>query len=284
MSDTLQRFIFDHTDIRGELVRLEQSYRDALTKHNYTPPVAKLLGDFLSAAALLSATLKFEGTLTLQARSQGEIPLIMAETTHDHTLRAIARDAENATSTDFHTLLKGGQLAITIDPTKGQRYQGIVPLEGSNLAECLEHYFQQSEQLSTRVWLASNEDCTTGMMLQELPASQSIDSEQRQEQWQHITHLANTLTTQEMLDLDFNTLLHRLYHQEQVRLFDPHTLSFQCSCSQQRTAKAIKALGRSEAEAVIAEQGNISIVCEFCHHQYHFNAATVAAIFEPPMH
>lgn len=284
MPDSMQRFIFDDTDVRGELVQLQQTYRDAMAKHNYPAPVAKLLGDFLSAAALLSATLKFDGTLTLQARSEGQVPLIMAEASANGTLRGIARDAEQASSDDFQTLLNNGQLAITITPTKGQRYQGIVPLDGTNLAECLEHYFQQSEQLATRLWFASDEQQCTGMLLQELPASESIDAETRSEQWQHLTHLAQTVTAEELLTLDTETLLHRLYHQEQVRLFDATELCFQCSCSEQRTGNAIKAIGQAEAEAIIEEQGSISIHCEFCHHHYQFDGAAVQAIFSPTIH
>ena len=284
MPDTIQRFIFDNTDVRGELVQLQQSYQDALGKHNYTGPVARLLGDFLNAAALLSATLKFEGTLTLQARSDGQVPLIMAEATSTGKLRGIARDAENANSESFQELLSNGKLAITITPHKGQRYQGIVPLDGNNLAECLEHYFQQSEQLATRLWFASDQQRSTGMLLQELPASDAIDADTRREQWLHLTHLAQTVSEQELLTLDIETLLHRLYHQEQVRLFEPSALSFQCSCSEQRTATAIKAIGLQEAQAIVEEQGAISIHCEFCHHHYRFDLAAINAIFLPPLH
>lgn len=284
MPDTMQRFIFDDTDVRGELVQLQQSYQQALDKHDYTAPVARLLGDFLSAAALLSATLKFDGTLTLQARSEGQVPLIMAEATSTGKLRGIARDAEDASSEDFQTLLSNGKLAITITPAKGQRYQGIVPLDGANLAECLEHYFQQSEQLATRLWFASDQQRSTGMLLQELPASEAIDADTRVEQWQHLTHLAQTITEQELLGLDTETLLHRLYHQEQVRLFEPSELSFQCSCSEQRTANAVKAIGQQEAEAIIEEQGAISIHCEFCHHHYRFDSDSIKVIFSPQIH
>ena len=284
MPDSLQRFIFDNTDVRGELVQLQQSYQDALSQHHYTAPVACLLGDFISAAALLSATLKFDGILTLQARTGGQVPLIMAEASSTGQLRGIARDAENATSEDFQTLLANGNLAITITPHQGQRYQGIVPLDGESLAQCLEHYFQQSEQLSTRLWFASDGQRSTGMLLQELPASDIIDIETRREQWQHLTHLAHTITDQELLTLDAHTLLHRLYHQEQVRLFEPSPLCFQCSCSEQRTANAIKAIGQQEAEDIIEQQGAISIHCEFCHHHYRFDLAAIRTIFSPSVH
>lgn len=284
MPDHIQRFIFDDADIRGELIQLEQSYLAALSKHQYSAPVAQLLGDFLCAAALLAQTIKFDGTLILQARSEGEIPLIMAEATSQGHVRGIARDADEAVSEDFQTLLKNGQLSITIDPAQGKRYQGIVPLDGNDLGECLEHYFSQSEQLSTRIILASDGRQAAGMLLQELPLSAEHGAQDRAQQWEHVTHLANTLSPQELLTLDFHTLLHRLYHQEQVRVFDPSALKFQCSCSQQRTEKAVQALGRKEAEALIAEAGEIAIHCEFCHHDYRFGSADLARIFETPLH
>lgn len=284
MTDQLQRFIFDNTDIRGEISRLEQSYQHCLAGHQYPKVIAHLLGEFMAAAALLSATLKFEGTLTLQARSDGQIPLIMAETNSEHKLRAIAKDADDADTSDFHTLLSNGRLCIIIDPTHGQRYQGIVSLEGDNLAQCLENYFYQSEQLSTRIWLTSNDTHAAGMMLQELPASQMINPEQREQQWEHMTHLAETLTQQELLSLDFQQLLYRLYHQEQVQVFDAAELEFQCSCSETRTLNALRTLGKTELLDIISEQGSVDINCEFCHQHYHFVEKDILDLFNPPIH
>lgn len=280
MIDQLQRFIFDNTDIRGELTHLEQSYQDTLAAHTYPKVVAQLLGEFLAAAALFSATLKFDGTLTLQARSEGEIPLILAEASSDHTLRAIARGADQASSEDFTQLLANGQLSITIIPKQGKRYQGIVPLEGDNLAQCLEMYFQQSEQLATRIWLACDGQQSAGMMLQELPASHRQEPEQRQQSWQHITTLAETLSQEELLSLEFDQLLYRLYHQEQVRIFTPTELSFSCSCSEARTLSTLRTLGQKELEDIIKEQGSIEVNCEFCHQHYRFGQSAVSQLFE----
>ena len=282
--DLLQRFIFDTTDIRGELTRLQKSYQDALGSHQYPEVVAHLLGEFLAAAALLSATLKFEGSLTLQARSDGEIPLIMAEVNSENHLRAIARNADGATSSDFKQLLARGQLSITIDPKQGNRYQGIVPLEGDNLAQCLETYFQQSEQLSTRIWLHSDGQRAAGMMLQELPANQTLDPDERQQNWQHMSKLAETLSEAELLDLPFKQLLYRLYHQEQVRLFDADSLQFKCRCSHSRTLSALRTLGEQELREILAEQGSIDINCEFCHQHYHFEDNDIKTLFQQILH
>lgn len=284
MTDLLQRFIFEDADVRGEITRLQQSYQDTLKAHSYPTPVSQLLGEFLAAATLLSATLKFEGTLTLQARSEGQIPLIMAEVSSDHTLRAIARSAEDANSNSFSDLLTKGLLSITIEPKQGQRYQGIVPLDGANLAQCLEKYFAQSEQLATRIWLYSDEKQAVGMLLQELPASQNRDRDQRQQDWEHLTKLAETLTPTELRTLEFSELLYRLYHQQTVRLFDPDTIAFACSCSEARTLSALRTLGQQELQQAIAELGAIDINCEFCHQHYRFLAPDIEQLFKPTLH
>ncbi len=285
MSDLSQRFLFDNTDIRGELVRLDQSFAALLSHHHYPEPVIHLLGEFIAAAALMSSTIKFEGTLILQARSDsGEIPLIMAEASSNKTFRAIARNADQASSSDFRQLLKKGQLIITIDPSKGQRYQGIVSLEGANLAQCLEQYFEHSEQLSTKLWLACDGSTATGMLLQELPADETRQQQQRAADWQHITHLANTLSAQELLSLDFETLLYRLYHQEHARLFEALAWSFKCGCCRDKTINTLLTLGQEELTVMLTEQDQIMITCEFCHQQYHFNEQDIKAIFDHPIH
>lgn len=274
MSDTLQRFLFDDCEIRGEHLQLEQSFRDILANHHYPPGVARLLGEFLVAAGLLSATLKFKGTLILQVRGNGEIPLLMAEANSDRQLRAIAREANQAMGEDFHQLLGSGQLAITIDPEQGTRYQGIVSLDGDNLAQCLENYFRQSEQLATRIWLHADGERAGGLMLQQLPATAP-----QQEQWEHLSTLADTVSDRELLELDADQLLYRLYHQETLRVFDPEPVSFHCSCSQQRMERALLSLGRAELEEILAERGLIDSNCEFCHRHYQFSAADIAALF-----
>jgi molecular chaperone Hsp33 len=284
MNDQLQRFLLDNTDIRGELVRLDKSYKNTLDAHVYPDAVARLLGEFLAAAVLLSATLKFDGNISLQARSNGEIPLIVAEASSEHTLRGIVRGADFASSDDFKTLLSNGHMTITIEPKQGKRYQGIVSLEGDNLAECIESYFRQSEQLSTRVWLSSNGKQVAGMMLQQLPSISDAQIEAREADWEHATHLANTLTSEELLGLDFNQLLYRLYNQEQVRLFDPADLEFSCHCSRDRTLRALMTVGEKELLEIISEQGSIETDCEFCHQHYQFDAKDIGELFEPSLH
>jgi len=282
MPDQTQRFLFDDSDVRGEIATLEESYQHVLAKHTYPEPVAQLLGELLAAAALLVGTLKFDGLLILQARSIGAVPLLMVECSSAREVRGIARyHAEqiqpDATLTE---LMPEGMLAITIDPANGQRYQGIVDLEGATLAECLTNYFAASEQLPTRFWLNADSRRACGLLLQQLPADRLKDPEERDASWEHLRTLADTLTAEELLGLDSETLLHRLYHQEQLRLFDALPIRFRCSCSRERSARALVSLGEEDALQLVAEQGgSVSIDCQFCNEKYTYDAADVAQLF-----
>lgn len=275
MTDSIIRFIFEQADIRGEHVQLQESYREVLNAHHYPPAVRALLGEFMAAASLLSATIKIDGSLTLQARSDGEVPLIMAEATSGGQLRAIAKTNDEVMGSGFHELLRNGQLCITIDPEQGKRYQGIVNLDGDNLASCIESYFRQSEQLSTRLWLATSDYSAAGLLLQELPGERDI------EYWQHVCQLADTVKAEELLELDCEALLYRLYHQEDVRLFPAEPLEFHCSCSRERLGRALLTLGREELESCIADLGQLDINCEFCNRRYLFEEADVRKLLDP---
>ena len=281
-SDYTQRFLFDDTDVRGEMVDLERSYSEVLAKHPYPEPVAQLLGEMLAAASLLCGTLKFDGLLVLQARSSGAVPLLMVECSSDREVRGIARYHEEQLTpgATLAELMPEGVLAMTIDPANGQRYQGIVALDGIDLAECLSNYFASSEQLPTRFWLNANGRRARGLLLQQLPADRLKDPEAREASWQHLTTLADTLTAEELLGLNTETLLHRLYHEEQVRLFDPRPIRFHCSCSRERSAKALISLGQHDAEQLLGEQGgSVTIDCQFCNQRYLFDASDVTQLF-----
>lgn len=282
MSDQTQRFLFENTDIRGEMVMLSGSYGHVLAKHDYPEPVAQLLGEMMAAAGLLVGTLKFDGLLVLQARSSGAVPLLMVECSSDREMRGIARyEAEQIQpGASLAELMPEGMLAITVDPARGKRYQGIVALDGYSLADCFSSYFATSEQLPTRFWLNADGRHACGMLLQQLPADRIRDAEGREQSWQHVTTLADTLTAEELLSLDTPTLLHRLYHQEQVRLFEPLPVRFHCSCSRERSATALASLGRDDAEALLREQdGEVVIDCQFCNQRYLFDAADIAQLF-----
>jgi molecular chaperone Hsp33 len=282
MSDFSQRFLFDDSDIRGELVGLTDSYSHVLAKHTYPQPVAQLLGELLAAASLLIGTLKFEGLLILQARSSGAVPLLMVECSSEGELRGIARyHAEQITAdANLRELMPDGVLAMTVDPKSGQRYQGIVDLEGDTLADCLTNYFATSEQLPTRFWLSADGQRARGLLLQQLPADRLKEADEREASWQHTMALADTLKAEELLGLDNETLLHRLYHQEALRLFDPRDLQFRCSCSRERSSRALISLGQADAEALVQEHGgSVEIDCQFCNERYLFDAADVLQLF-----
>ncbi len=288
--DSIRRFLFEQADIRGEIVTLNDSYQKALAHQTHLPaPIKLLLGEFLTAVSLLSTTLKFDGILTLQARGNGQIPLIMAECSHNQDIRGIADiadDADPATLTNDLQALMGskGVLAITIDPDQGQRYQGIVPLDSPSLAGCLEHYFEQSEQLATRLWLEAGDTAAGGLLLQQLPKQLNADSEQNQDVWETVVHLAETVKTEELQQLDHETLLFRLFHEQTVRVFEPAAVQFACSCSRERCANTLLTLGETEVTDILQEHAMITIDCQFCNQRYEFSAEEVDKLFHPVVH
>lgn len=274
MDDAVQRFTLEQTGIRGEVVRLSNSVQQATTMQHYPAVVRQTLNEFFAATALLSTTIKYDGRLILQARSTGQIPLIMAECHSSGTIRGIARGAAQADSDNFAELLSGGTLAMTLQPDKGEQYQGIVPLQGQSLADCLAYYFTQSEQLPTAFWFASTPRQVVAMMLQVLPSQQP-----KTDDWQQAVQLGATLTTEEMLTLDNETLLYRLFNSFGVRLHTSKAITFDCSCSSQRCLSAVHTLGQAEAETLLQEQGSIQMDCEFCGQHYEFGNSEIAQLF-----
>ncbi|PIE20714.1 MAG: Hsp33 family molecular chaperone HslO [Neptuniibacter caesariensis] len=273
--DQLQRIIFDELDIRGVVSGLEQTCSDCFANHNYPAVIQRVLGEMLAAVSLLSSNLKFEGRLILQAQGQGSVQLLMAETTHQRELRAIARfEGDIPEQASFVDLLPQGQVVITVEPEKGHRYQGVVPLDGDNLAECLENYFVSSEQLPTQVHLASDGETAAGMLLQVLPAEGTAE-----EDWQRISHLASTLKSAELLQLDNETLLFRLFHEEKCRLYTPEPVVFKCTCSRERSEASLKLVGKDELMDIIAERGQIDVNCQFCNAHYPFDKTDIEALF-----
>lgn len=282
ISDFTQRFLFDDTDVRGELVSLMDSYASVLAKHAYPRPVDQLLGEMMAAAALLIGTLKFEGLLTLQVRSDGPVSLLVVECSSERDIRALARyeAGQIVPDADLQTLMPDGLLAITVDPANGQRYKGIVTLDGDDLAACLSRYFASSEQLPSRFWIRADGQQARGFLLQQLPADRQKDVQDRENSWQHVVTLADTLTAEELLGLNNQTLLYRLYHENQLRLFEPRALQFRCSCSRERSANALLSLGQADAGQLLQEQGgHIEIDCQFCNQRYLFDAADIAQLF-----
>lgn len=289
MSDQLERFIFSKHDIRGQVVTLTDAYRAVLENNQFPGPVQQLLGEFLAAVCLLSTTLKFEGLLALQVRGEGDVPLIMAECTHHSDLRGIARLAEGAKIEEGASLQQmigeRGVLAITVEPEQGERYQGIVPLERETLAECLEDYFTQSEQLATRFWLESSPSTVGGIMLQVLPGNNAATATENADAWETAQHLAETVTAEELHDLPHNQLLHRLFHQLNPEALGTANIRFKCSCSRERSARALISMGPEEVYQLLEQQGGeIQADCQFCNTQYRFDREQIETLFNAPPH
>lgn len=276
MTDSLQRFIFDGAPVRGEIVHLDATWRAVLERHDYPAPLRAALGELMAAAALLSATLKFEGSLILQIQGSGAVKLIVVECTSDQTMRATAKWDGALPAGSFRELVGGGRFVITIAPTDGkQTYQGIVELTGESVSQVLEHYMAASEQLETRLWLGADPEQAAGMLLQRVPGPQGLDTDA----WTRAVTLGDTVTGRELLSLPAAQIIHRLFHQEDVRVFDPRIISFRCSCSRERVENMLRLLGREEVRSIVAERGAVDVNCEFCNKRYALDAVDAEQLF-----
>lgn len=275
-SDCLHRFVFEHTDVRGELVHLDAGWRAVLERQAYPPAVRDLLGEALAAAALLSATIKIDGSLQLQIQGEGPVSLLLAEVTAQRTFRGLAHwKGEVEAGPLGGQVGEAARLTMTIDPGAGrERYQGLVLVERDTLAATLEAYFSQSEQLDTRLWLAADGKRAGGMLLQRLPGTHADD-----EDWNRDVFLGETLSSEELLQLTARDLLRRLFHQEDVRLFDAEPMSFRCTCSAQRIETMLRGLGYDEVRDILEEQGSVSVDCEFCRQHYAYDAVDIERLF-----
>lgn len=278
VKDSFQKFMFTELQIRGEWVRLDQSLQEAFHGRAYNPVVRELLTQTTAACVLLTGTLKFEGKLSIHARGSGPVNLLMAECTQAKTFRCLANyEDQSYDANNVSDLLGKAQLAITIDPAKGQRYQGIVPLERSTVGDCLAHYFELSEQLDTHFEFHSHNGAIYALMLQKLPDYKHLED---QDAWNRVVQLAKTLSAEEIASVDNETLTLRLYHEEQVRMFDLEPVRFECSCSFDRSLASIEALGEEEALSILDEEPVISVDCQFCHAHYEFDREAVNTLFK----
>lgn len=273
--DRLYRFVFDELDIRGEFVQLDASWKAVQERYRYPAAVAEQLGQALAAVLLLSATIKYDGSLILQSQSSGPLRTLVAQATRQLTVRGLARWEGELPSGDLAAVYGSGQMMLSVLNRGGDRYQGIVGLEGDNLAAALERYFSQSEQLASRFWLVADGERAAGLFLQQLPA----ERERQEEAWRRICLLAETVTREELLKLPAQTLLHRLFHEESLRLFDPQPVAFRCGCSRTRIADSLRALGRAELSSILEEQGAIEVDCDFCNRHYRFDAVDMEQLF-----
>ncbi|CDI01504.1 33 kDa chaperonin [Candidatus Competibacter denitrificans Run_A_D11] len=273
--DSLHRFLFDHLAVRGEIVHLDTAWRAVLERRTYPPAVQEVLGAATAAAALLSATIKFDGLLTLQIQARGPLRLVVVQVTSQRTLRALARWDGEPEPQPLQALCGDGTLLLTIDIGQGREpYQGVVDLCGNTLAEALEDYFDRSEQLPTRILLAANERTAAGLLLQRLPDAITTDADG----WKRINILAATLQPAELLALNADTLLYQLFHEEDVRVFKPQAFSYRCTCSRERTAAMLYTLGTTELRQAADEEGALHVDCEFCGYRYAFDTVDIAGL------
>ncbi len=289
MTDRLLRFDVSGSPVRGEWIELDSAWREIVTRHSQESEAIAVLGELTAASMLLSATLKHRGRLTAQITGDGPISLMVVDCHAGGTFRAtLKRSAQAAAqaggASDAIGLLNpngGARFAITIDPREEgtTAYQGIVPLEGTSIATMLEHYMDRSEQLPTRLWLAADEQRAVGLLLQKIPqpagsALPDVDA------WGRLQKIADTLSSAEMLGTDGDTLMHRLFWQERTAMTQTHTLSFACSCSRKRVADMLRMLGANDLRNLLAEQGLVSVNCDYCNTPYGFDAVDVQALFE----
>ncbi len=274
-TDQLQRFIFDNTAVRGNHVNLSLTITRALQHHHYPAMLNNALSELMVASALLAATLKMQGSLTLQMQGKGALKLLVVECTSALEIRATAKWIGEIENAQFLELIAQGQFVITLDPKDGgQTYQGIVPIEGNSIAEILQNYMQRSEQIETRIWLASGDNQAAGMLLQKLPEQLEMDTDA----WNRVCHLADTATDEELRELDAPSLLHRLFYEENVRIFDAQFAQFKCRCTRQNVGNMLRMLGAEEIASILAELEKIEVNCDFCNHAYVFDAVDAAQL------
>ncbi len=276
--DQLHRYLFENYAVRGELVTVSETLEQILAGHNYPQPVKNVLSELLVATSLLTATLKFEGDITVQLQGDGPMTLAVINGNNHQQLRGVARvQGDIPADADLKTLIGNGYLVITITPAEGERYQGVVGLEGDTLAACLEDYFQRSEQLPTRLIIRTGESegkpAAGGMLLQVMPAQNA-----QAEDFDHLAALTDTIKAEELFTLPANDVLWRLYHEEEVTLYDPQGVEFKCTCSRERCAGALKTLPDEEINSILEEEGEIDMHCDYCGSHYVFNAMDISEI------
>lgn len=294
-TDTLYRFLFANAPVKGELVQLPHTWRTithTAKKRAYPAVVTEILGQMTAACTLLSANLKFDGSMIMQIHGDGPIQLLVVECRSDLTIRATAKVAENANidaQMDLQTLLNqngNARFAITLDPNErqpGQQpYQGIVPLHGETIAEILMHYMSASEQLDTHIELAANSHSCAGVLLQKLPLHGGVQSEsQNLHVWDELCSIVKTVGSEELLNTDADTLMHRLFWQYPLEHSTEQNVQFGCTCSPQKVTDMLKMLGEDEASDMLSEQNHVEVSCDFCGQAYELTAEQVRALFDP---
>ena len=294
--DILQKFIFDNAAVRGELVEVSKAWAEIQSRHTYPKAVKSLLGEMVAASALLSANLKFNGSIVMQIFGDGPVKLLVVECDAELHLRATAKLSpgavvpDNPSVTELLNVGGQGRFVITLDPkdkVPGQQpYQGVVPLHGEDIATVIENYMLRSEQMDTKLWLAADDNVARGLLLQKLPRNSEVEGQVAQateeediETWNRALALGGTLKQEELLSVDVETLLKRLFWEETIRVFDPLHPEFHCSCSREKVGNMLKMLGKEEVDSALHDLGQLAINCDFCGKHYEFDAVDCAQLF-----
>jgi molecular chaperone Hsp33 len=296
--DCLHRFLFEQYPIRGHLVHLDAAWRALIEHRDYPPAIRDALGEAVVASLLLAATIKFEGVLSLQLQGDGPMHLMLAQCTSGLGVRGLARYREGGSGAGgeirgggIPDLIGAGNLTVTLETDDGaQRYQGVVPIAGERLAESLQVYFENSEQLPTRLWLHADASGLSGMLIQRLPAAEAgaaqagaaaaeAAAEAVDDAWRRVQLIGETLTADELRTLSDAQILHRLFHEDDVRLFESAPVFFRCRCSRERVAGMLQGLGETETRSILEERGEVEVRCDFCNRAYVFDAVDVAQLF-----
>lgn len=295
-TDTLRRFLFERYPFRGQLVHLGPAWQAMMEHHDYPPQVRDSLGEAVVAAALLSSTLKYDGLLSLQLRGEGPMHLMLVECTDGLAIRAVARFRDPPDTRDLRLLSGNGTLTVTVESgDAANRYQGIVPLAGDSMGDCLRAYFDHSEQLPTRLWLRADGDSASGLLLQRLPVTArppgvtesgagGVSEEEIEDAWRRVQLVASTVTADELAQLEDRDLLRRLFAEDDVRMFQSAPVFFRCRCSHERVGNMLKALGRAEVDSVLEEFGQVEVRCEFCSRAYRYDPVDCAVLFAGEAH
>lgn len=280
--DSLQRFIFERADIRGEVAHVDHAFITIVNQRNYPPAVKTLIAEALIACLLLAGSIKFKGEMCLQFQGDKRLPLLLIQCTHELQLRGFAKYGQDLTSDDYQHAFLQGQMVLTINQyNQTQSYQSVIPITKTTMADNLIDYFAQSEQIATHVWLAVGEHSAAGMLLQLMPNQDNSqqNSLQRENFWSYATCVAQTITEQELLTLPNETLLHRLYHETNVILYPERIACFKCRCNREKIKQVLSVLGAEDVQQLVKEQGEIKIDCDFCHTSYKFDAIDTALLF-----
>lgn len=283
-NDDSFRFLFKDADIRGETVTLDHVLTDLLAAHDYGAGIRRLLGEVAAATVVISNNLKFDGRVVLQGRSEGPVSLIMLECSSDGEVRGLARGELDVPEGPLSSHLPQGVLTLTVEPNVGQRYQGIIAVQRDELADVLSDYFEQSEQLATKFWLSTRNGASAALMLQQLPSQLVADEDQRLNQWVTLCALADTLSADELIDSETDTLLHQLFNEWTVHRFEPKRIKFACNCSRERSLNAIRLLPNHEITELFEEQTTVAMNCEMCGESYHFSRDDVYLSEEHMIH